>query len=494
MPIEGAFKERLMGALHTAVGHFNGGLSPNESVIKSAGEHDFNVDQVSRLAETFNTARTIYHYKNASDRTSSFELADPAAIIPAMFKPEPDVKQSTCVNHDYSSYEVPEVDYHDGINVKAASAVNDVELPTPVDHLDTNMETQTKRAFEAMRVQRDLANTARDEARIAGTKAASLITKVSADLTLGFEDICQDRYNRLTAGYHTQASPNMKDQWAPVMSKLAAFVPMWLDEASKGIDMGPVVDDRDLGDYTNILKEAKYWMEAEAEMLAVAGQLDKEADTFERDWLDVISAVLPKKEASTLADFIDNSIRKIAATDTVETQEYTKEPSYFTKNVLGRSEPIKGTKTRTTENLFGSMSEGINSMIGESTKPIVSSGIQSLVDRSVGPSEQENQDLSARLKNVQRQIMLEDLITNDPVLSEESPDTVAQAYATVLNIAPELASNKEIVRAILRQSVHAVAIDPYTAKDWTELEKNIRSIAGKTSAGAKPVGAKYEDS
>ena len=488
MPIEGAFKERLMGALHTAVGHFNAGMSPNESVIKAAETNDFNVDQVSRLAETFNTARTIYHYKNASDRTASFDLADTSAIIPAMFKPEPEVKQSDCVNHDYSSYDVPEVNYRDGIDVKAASSVNDVKLAAPTEYGDTNLETQTARAFEAMHIQRDLANTARDEARIAGTKAASLINKAASSLALGYEDICQDRYNRLQAGYGVQASDNMKDQWAPVMAKLSEFVPKWMDDASRGIKAATVVDDRDLGDYTSILKEAKSGMEAEAEMLAIAGQLDKEADAFERDWLDVVSAVLPQKEASTIADFINPSIRKMAATSTVGVQQYEKAPSMFSF----RQAPTTVTSTTSSEEPFGSMGDSIKDMVSDATKPAISSSIQSMVDNAVGPTPQENQDLSERLKNVQRQIMLEDLMSNDPVLSEESPDTVAQAYSTVLNIAPELASNKEVVRAILRQAVHAVAIDPYTAKDWTELEKNIRSIAGKTEP--KSMGARYENS
>ena len=42
---------------------------------------------------------------------------------------------------------------------------------------------------------------------------------------------------------------------------------------------------------------------------------------------------------------------------------------------------------------------------------------------------------------------------------------------------------KEVVRAVLRQAVHSLAIGPYDAQSWTDLEKNIRAISGK---GVKP--------
>ena len=117
------------------------------------------------------------------------------------------------------------------------------------------------------------------------------------------------------------------------------------------------------------------------------------------------------------------------------------------------------------------------------------------LDRAItAPIERENVALSDRLKNVQRQIMLEDLLTNDPILSEESPETVIKAYDTILSLAPEMASNKEVVRAVLRNAVHSMGIGAYEAQTLTELEKNIRNISGKTApvpqGGARVAGGR----
>jgi hypothetical protein len=107
--------------------------------------------------------------------------------------------------------------------------------------------------------------------------------------------------------------------------------------------------------------------------------------------------------------------------------------------------------------------------------------VETGLDRLVSaPGERANKALSERLKNVQRQIMLEDLMTNDPVLSEEDPERVAQAYQAVMQLAPDVSTNKEVVRAILRGVVQSVAISPYDAQNWTQLEQNIRNITGKT--------------
>ena len=84
--------------------------------------------------------------------------------------------------------------------------------------------------------------------------------------------------------------------------------------------------------------------------------------------------------------------------------------------------------------------------------------------------------MTERLKNTQRQILLQDLMVNDPMISEAAPDQVAQTYEAVMQMAPEVTTNKEVMRAILRQAIHSVAISPYDAKDWLELEKVIQDV------------------
>jgi hypothetical protein len=509
MPVP-TFKDNLMGALHTAVRYFNSGVGPNEAVVKAAQEHDFNSDQATRLVETFNTARTIYHYKSAADRTTPFALADSAAVIPLLFKQEQkkaDVPATA--NHNYGDYDKPEADYRDGLEIKSAAGVRNIDIPEPRKFLDTSLNAQGIRAYEVLHMQRELAKAARDESRVAGAKASQILSKVAGDISRGYAEIQQDVYDRLVSGYLAHATAQTKEQWGPVIQKLGEFVPKWMQKNAEKVEDYVVVDDRKLEPYLELLKEAKGWMEAEAEMLAVASQMEKEANDFEREWTETIAPVLPKvppKEASTLADFIDFRLLKVAQEQPEDTTTVTGQPTINAargakvlvnpvippKSEATGVKPLGGDK-KPGEKKPSFLTEAVQKGIAEPVSGMTSAGLEeSLRGMLSFPTKRENVQLSERLKNVQRQIMLQDLMTNDPVLSEENPETVAQAYHSVLSLAPELSINKEVVRAILRQAVHSVAISPYEAKVWTELEQSIRNIAGKTDIKGRSVEAGQE--
>jgi hypothetical protein len=479
MPIN-SIKDKLMGALHDAVSNFNDGGDPNAAVVKAAQAHDFNTDQTTRLIEMFNSARTIYHYKTASDRTSAFALADPAVVIPAYYEePEKEAAAHSGLQPDYAWYGTPEVDYRDNMLVKAGGAHNDVGLGQPVEHSDMSLDTLGKRAYDLMHVQRDLAETARTEAGVAGTKAGILLTKLAAELARGYEEVCIDRWQRLSAT-HMQKSA----EFAPVLHKLAEFLPVWLRDAVVLEKVGEdVIEDRDLISEEEQLKEAKFWMESEAEMLAYSGEITKEADAFNVDFTTMVVNEFPEARAQSLADFC-----KVGGTTTTTSRKKT-DAEPITQKLFGFGEPFDQDSKTVNEPVIG---KAISEAIGEGVKKPggewAASGVTSML---TGPAERANVAMSDRLRNVQRQVMLEELMTNDPVLADEDPEIVASAYSTILKIAPEVATNKEVVRAILRESVHSLAISPLTAQSWVELEKDLLTVTGRLPGReAQPGGIK----
>lgn len=473
MAIDGTFKDKLMTALHTAVGYFNQSGDPNGAVVKAASDFNFNVDQTARLIETFNTARTIYHYKSASDRSQSFGLADPAAVIPMMFE-VPAEKAASARTYDvadYSEYDRPEFDYQDNMVVKAGGVHDDVKQAEVTQFADTNLDTLGARANKVTRTQRGLAKTARDESNVCGAKASMLLSKLASEMSRGYAEDCESKFARLFGGYASNPL------FSPVMDKFAEFVPEQYKVAA-ATDL--VIDDRDLGAEIDLLKEAKSFMEAEAEFLGYASILEKEADAFESEFMGLVMTQLPAAyvKSSSILETLNPMLVKASAGD--GKPEKPKGPEPLFQFGPDKASPGYGKPGMFSDILGSSLSEGAKKPITEH----VSTGLDKVI---FGPTERGNQDLSERLKNVHRQIMLEDLMTNDPVLSDEAPETVANAYQAVLSMAPDLASNKEVVRAILRQSVHSVAISPYEAQSWTDLEKNIRNISGKADSKGMPM-------
>ena len=466
--MSGPFKDRLVSALHESVGYFNQDNDPNAAVAKAAASNDFNIDQTRRLVEMFNTARTLYHYKSASDRTRDFALADVDDVLPRLFADTVKAASAQPPVYSYMAYDVRERSRHDPEAVEKAAAAPDTGS-------GLTLEAVARQAMTALRVQRQTAKIAADESRIASSAAARALTQAARMFATGVKEANEDRYARLVQGYRDQV------EWAPVMAKLSEFMAE-KDKAPEAVMRKyarcRVIDDRDLGPVLALLKEARDMMSTEAELLAAAGVLGKEADAFERDYLEALDPSFTCQRQDLLSGFIRPSMLKAA--------QVSSEQKYQTTDFFG--EPVNVTAKSQPQ---GEGKPGLSDAIGGAVAGAVQKPLSSLLETQVeraftGPMSRENKKLSDRLKNVQRQIMLQDLMTNDPVLSEESPDTVAEAYNAVLQMAPEVAGNKEVVRAVLRQTVHSVAVSPYDAEIWTKLEKNLQNLRGKPAgSGSK---------
>lgn len=444
-----AFKDTLMTALHDAVGNFNAGASVDDAVVKAARANDFNVDQTTRLVETFNTARALYHYKSATDRASSCDLADAGVVISKLFKPETESKSKSkeaALSPAYSQYDLRERDYFSAMPQKSAEST---ALQSGLEGL--SFEALSDKAMRELRSVRQVAKIAEDEARIAGMTAARVLEKVARLFAPGDDagrKLQDDRYARLEA--------TCSSEYGPVLSKLAEFIPPSRRVDKKLVSKyaaADLVDDSDLGEHRALLKEARDLMQAEAELLAASGQFCKEADAFERDFAEA-TGCLPGPTPTS--EFLTARFVKRAAPE--------------------KPNPKPNDKSR------GPMS----SLLDELYNPLATSMDQrfknyvdvAVPDMNKNRFKRENTRISENLRNVQRQILLQDLMVNDPVLSEEAPETVAQAYSAVMNMAPEVSTNKEVMRAILRQSVNSVAVSPYDAEMWTKLERNLANIRG----------------
>lgn len=92
------------------------------------------------------------------------------------------------------------------------------------------------------------------------------------------------------------------------------------------------------------------------------------------------------------------------------------------------------------------------------------------IDKALAGPEGKSTKLRDYVNNIVRSDIISDLYANDPVLSEADPQALTAAYENLVAVAPQASMNKEIVRAILRQSVNSVAVSPFDAKQWADLD------------------------
>ena len=426
------FKAQLKEALSDAVSRFQDSGDPNAACIKAANAAGFNADQADRLVETFNTARVICHYKAAEDKASGCSLADKATVRGGLTAPvvaEKDAEYSTV---DYGCYREPEVDYVMP-QVKAAEFVLEEE---PI----------SKEAEDWLRIReeetiRELVKSAEEEARAANAMADELAMKVAEHLSRNVSiDGVHDRVARMVAAYA------LDDRYAPGVEKVAAFLPEASDPditLLRKYAAQHVVDTDGLDEVMAAVKEAADFVAEASALEAYAASMRKEAqaapaaDPFK-------NATRPELEDMLLKERIIGEQRRNAAPLSQKAQDAAN----------------------------GGGNKGGGGSKGGGKVPDLFFTITDIArDQARDEAQRRINKATDGVNNLRRQLILQDLLARDKVLSQEDPNAVVAAYRSVHQVSPDTTLNKEVLRSMLRSAVQSVAISPYDAKTLADVDK-----------------------
>ena len=420
-----AFEDRLRSALEDAVKFCNSGSTPDEAVCKSASAAGFNSDQTDRLVETLNTAITLNQYKNASDRTKSFPLAHKTKVAEMMLDADKVLGKSEKkaeAQHIYFDYMKPAYDYvkhADDVEVKAAGS-DDKTTGLSLDNL----------AYLSIKQMKMFKNAADYADNVAGIIKGDLVTRLYA-LADSVKKAGVTKYARF------KSSTTHND----VIKELDKVLPA---EFKKAECNDALIDDSDLADFEKAAEDMANDMVSLKEMRDQAKAMHKQASDMEAQIND---AFVEKKEGpSTFFGLFKQAaiIRPADVRNAIEKQVVDPMASAaFGKGILDGYEGYIHSKPVTT---------GLDEIFFKNRK-------------------KENDEIEATLENLRRSLLIEDLMMKDPIISEADPDTVISTYKSLIHTSPNVANNKEVVRAVLRQAINSVAISPYDAKTWADLEK-----------------------
>ena len=116
------------------------------------------------------------------------------------------------------------------------------------------------------------------------------------------------------------------------------------------------------------------------------------------------------------------------------------------------------------EAFLGSLTNMMSSLISEPVNAAFSSSFKgpSIAGAGVKPN--------LTLDNMERRLLLQELMLTDPILSKVNPAKVARAFEQILRLSPEISKQKEVVRAELRAMVASQALSKYDAEMMTKLD------------------------
>jgi hypothetical protein len=77
---------------------------------------------------------------------------------------------------------------------------------------------------------------------------------------------------------------------------------------------------------------------------------------------------------------------------------------------------------------------------------------------------------NATLDNMERKLLLQELMLTDPILSKVNPVRVARAFEQLLRLSPEISKEKEVVRAELRAMVASQALSKFDANQFSKAD------------------------
>ena len=454
-----------MKALQKAAEDYNGGMSANAAVAKAAKDSDFNEKQAERLTEMFNTLAAINKEKDASDPTGSCELASKEAVARLLLD-DCGHQKSASAPVDYSFYAGVPQKTNKTIEsrmsgsesmMKAASATTEKipdELNVSQRSLYKIIEGKIDMLKSASAAADDVVRNLRLEIEDASIKVAKAIEHPFADPDLAdmFKAACQSK----------KAVDNISEYSTKVAdSDGGRFAKMHVFDSAKVDDLLKIAEEieSNMALVSEYERKRDFYMtkasEFHAEMLEAVG-LNKVAEEDAGSIAGMFQGV--KKEPNN-----DATVKKAEASDgggsnsdvdmCVKIAELIRKTGVSADEVAALAEDL--------EKDAAPVSLAVH-------PPSMDEAHRALTANPGVDNERR------RVLNVRRSIILADLLSNDPIIRDADPNTVVEAYKTMVMTSPRVSLDKAQVRSFLRSAVNSVAISPSDAKVIADVDKGVQ--------------------
>lgn len=454
-------------ALNDAVQKVNSGLSPTAALKKVAEDLDLNPNYIQRAGEALNVALHYKHFKTASDRSSDFEIADIPEVIKDVFT-KTEKTASEYVSDNFSEAKVEDVvfNYNRALSnpVYKKAYLEISEAKETNSYYPTTFRTVYEKA-------------ANHVDKLAKQNENALTEKLAAefDLNAKFSNLA-DEFKK-DAAYRA----SFEEFESQVFSKHGEACVPYLDLLHKTACPN---EDRGVHDSGYIMfnpcKEASLFaelMEAARTMLTAEKQASDISETlkYEQDYLKEAHKLLGKQaEKDSEVDHLSpsNKTKKDAETEDKEEEDceecdpvlaaVKKKANDATYKVAidYSSDPVL--KEAMEKEAFFNIGSIMNTskMLGklvEKHDPLTESFSHVVSNQEIGHRP------NSTLDNMERKLLLQELMITDPILSKVNPAKVARAFEQLLRLSPEISKEKEVVRAELRAMVSSQALSTHDA-------------------------------
>jgi hypothetical protein len=457
-------------ALNDAVQKVNEGLSPSAALKKVAEELDLNPNYIQRTGEALNVALHYKHFKTASDRSADFDIADIPKVIEDVFS-KTEKTASEYASEQFSSFDTNESVfnyarmYSNPLYKKAYLEITEgseahTSYPTTFDTVYEKSANYIKKLAQQL-----------DNAEV---------VKVATELELNsnFSSLCAEF--RKDAGYRTSFEEFESQVYSKHGEKALPYVDLIHKTACSK-------EERGVHDSGYIMfspcKEAELFsaLLETAEKLTVAEKTANETLenlNYESAYLKECRTAIGKAAASRKVEELVEEVKEEAAEkesdDSEESdpvlQEIKKKASVTASSGEFKDPVLEQAMQK--EAFLGEMAGmfGMGKLMSGPMHEFATGQVSESFSEGFKPSTPEGHKPNLTLDNMERKLLLQELMITDPILSKVNPQKVARAFEQLLRLSPEISKEKEVVRAELRAMVASQALSKYDADLMTKLD------------------------
>lgn len=419
---------RMMAAVDKTAELCHSGLSPNDAVIKVATDAKLRPGEISMLARAYNIGQTTHHRDTGEDvfqKAADFPLVDPAVVLETIFPTTPktaaQLQREAALSSDYllRPATILARKAADQEKIAAAAVTLPPLCPKPAP-LPVDEEFGIRRAHAiADRAKRDLEEVRREKSAAFDRLVARMDDLGQYFTTTGAVPF--GWFRKQAAMLHGQRANQICDMLVeqhPHLAKQAA------DRVMRPARGGafPLLE-------------------------AVLTQLDRYAE--KQAAYDAAQPELEARAAEALRPFAEPRTRSILGED-VKRANFWGSP--FTQNVAGSYG--KNVIDSIANSVSAPNTEAVNSVLKDLTDP----------------------QHDADLRNIRLQSMLQDLMTEDEVISGYPKHETMQRFNEITTMAPRLSEQPAAMRAALAKYLQQGRLADFDIDQLLGSENKLRQV------------------
>lgn len=441
-------ERRLMECINLTTDHVNDGMHPNAAITKAAQDAGVAPGEVKLVVHAYNTGRTARQRTEGDDpfeKSAEFEMADLSTVLDTMY-PDRVKKASvhdTEISTEYSFSPQPMLER---LGAREKRAVNvdwrtlgETTIVAPEPYPSDPKAAMQKASANADRLKRDV-----DEHR---RKTASAFDDMAETFT-GLTDYFRRPDARPIPVVKEAVMIFHGDKGEQVMDELVRVTPALAKLATHKVGRSLIgtpgreklcsVDELDalaepFPDIAKLLGQVDTYKRLKQAWLTKQANAEKQAEVL------LSPFVVPAASPSILGLSSDDSA-------TVKVAGF---------NPMG----IMGSVA-----LMQNMLRGPAAKMKAPETGLVENTLQDLTDP----------EHEAKIRGINTQAMLQDLVLNDPVISGYDPEEVSTAYNDLVQISPSLADQKLPMQAMLRKQLQQGQLDQFEVDQLMATEQKAR--------------------